>query len=144
MSDETIEANASDVTEKAEAAPRTELAADGQVLAPPSRSAGTMIDLLEDGDLSAELYNALQEAGRQCRAISNSTNDKSKATITLKLDLEFEGEAFKIKGDIKTKLPDLPRRKSILWMDGNDDFTRFPPNQAQMFGARPVRVVGGR
>ncbi len=142
MSDETIEATATDTTDQPDK--QVERAANGQILAPPSRSAGTFLDLLEDGDLSEEIYAALQEIGRQCRAVSNSTNDKSKGTVTIKLDLEYEGEAFKIKGDIKTKMPDLPRRKSIMWMDHSDDFTRFPPNQAQMFGARPVRVVGSR
>lgn len=139
--DPIIDATATDTTDQPT---QVERAANGQILAPPSRSAGTFLDLLEDGDLSEEVYAALQEIGRQCRAVSNSTNDKSKGSVTIKLDLEFEGEAFKIKGDIKTKLPDLPRRKSIMWMDSSDDFTRFPPNQAQMFGARPVRVVGGR
>ena len=115
-------------------------AADGALLTPPSRSAGSFIDLLEDGDFSAEAYEQLKDLAAQIRTISEATNAKAKGKAVLTIDLEYEGEAFKIRGDIKIKAPDLPRRKSIAWLDSSGDFTRFPPNQMQMFG-RKVRAV---
>lgn len=116
-------------------------AADGSLIPSPSRSAGTFIDLLEDGNLSADMHHELQELAAQMRAVANSTGGKAKGSATLKLTLELEGDAFKIQGDIKVKAPDLPRKRSIMWQDDSGSFTRFPPNQTQMFGA-PIRRVG--
>ena len=116
-------------------------AANGEVLAPPSRSAGTVLDLLEDGDFSAEAYEQIKELAAKIRDISESTGNKAKGKAILTLDLEYEGEAFKIRGDVKVKAPELPRRRSITWLNDQGDFTRFPPNQAQLFGGRKPRVV---
>jgi hypothetical protein len=75
-----------------------------------------------------------------CSTCSRTAGGKAKGEATIKLKLELEGDAFRIQGDVKVKAPDLPRRRSILWQDGGS-FTRFPPNQTQMFGSAPVRRI---
>lgn len=122
-------------------APTLDRAADGAVLAPPSMSAGTLLDLIEDGQFSREAYDELRELGEALRLhAANGQKAKGKATITL--EFEQEGEAIHVRGDIKVKKPELPRRKSIVWTDDNGDFCRFPPRQAQLFGGRTPRVIG--
>jgi hypothetical protein len=120
----------------------TDRSADGGVIPAPSRSAGNFLDLLEDGQLSADMHQQLQDLAAQMRAVANSTGGKAKGEATLKLKLELEGDAFKIQGDVKIKAPDLPRRRSIMWQDDSGSFTRFPPNQTQMFGTAQVRRIG--
>lgn len=62
--------------------------------------------------------------------------------MTLTIDLEKEGEHFSMRGKVAVKAPELPRPKSVVWSDPNTgNFTRFPPNQTQMFGMRPARNV---
>lgn len=129
------------MTEQEEPQTAVIAAADGQIIPAPARSAGNFIDLLEDGDFSADVHAQLQELAQQMRAVANSAGGKAKGGVTIKLELELEGDAFKIRGDVKVKAPDLPRRRSILWTDDQDNFCRFPPQQTQMFGARPIRSV---
>lgn len=137
---ETIDQAAGEVLGEGEQVPVTK-AADGNVMLPVSRSAGTFIDLLEDGDLSADAYGQLQDLAQQVRAVAEAQHGKAKGSLTLKIDLEYEGEAFKVRGEVKVKTPELPRRRSVLWLDNKNDFSRFPPNQFQMFGNGKVRAV---
>ncbi len=123
------------------AAPVIERAANGDVLAPPSMSMGTLIDLLEDGQFSREGYDDLKRLGEALK-LHAANGMKAKGKVTLTIDFEQEGEALHVRGDIKVKMPELPRRKSIVWTDDNGDFCRFPPRQAQMFGGRAPRVIG--
>lgn len=115
----------------------------GGVIPGPASTAGAVIDMLEDGQLSYDLHAELREVAAQMRAVHNATNAKVKgeATLTLKLEMDSDG-ALRVEGKIKTKLPDLPRKRSIMWQNDEGDFTRFPPNQTQMFGSAPIRRIG--
>jgi hypothetical protein len=116
-------------------------AANGDVIPGPTRTAGNLIDMLEDGGLSADFYEQLKKLGRDMEMHSNQTQAKCKGKVTLTLDLERDGEAFQIRGNVKVKAPELPRRRSIAWQTESGDFSRFPPNQTQMFGAGNLRRV---
>ena len=144
--DETIETTAERIPPDQPAQPQQQVAQyapGGGVIPAPARTAGQVVDLLEDGQLSADLHHELKELAAQIRAVSNTTGSKAKGTATLTLKLESDSDgAIRIEGVIKTKAPDLPRRRSILWQDDANDFTRFPPNQTQMFGTAPIRRVG--
>lgn len=119
-----------------------ERAADGQIISTVAHTSGGFIDLLEDGGFSADAYEQMRELADTMTGIYNTTNNKVKGKITLEIDLEKDGDGFRIQGGIKVKAPDLPRPKSIMWTDSSGNFTRFPPNQTQMFGTpRAVRRV---
>jgi hypothetical protein len=135
---ETIDAEARPIPDQTQVLAHR--AADGGVLPAPTRTAGGLLDMLEDGDFSADVHAQLVDLAAQMKAVANSTGGKAKGEATIKLKLELEGDAFRIQGDVKVKAPDLPRRRSILWQDGGS-FTRFPPNQTQMFGSAPVRRI---
>lgn len=116
-------------------------AADGAVMRTEAHTAGHFVDMLEDGAFSQEVHRQLKDVAAQMAAITNATGGKTKGRVTLVIDLEKEGEHFGIRGKVTAKAPELPRPKSIVWAEPGGNFTRFPPNQAQMFGVRPVRNV---
>jgi hypothetical protein len=141
--DPVVEVEATAVRQEPQPAPPSHAlarAADGGVIPSPTNTAGQFLDILEDGDFSADVHAQLVELAEQMRAVANTTNGKAKGSATISLKLELEGDAFRIQGDVKVKAPDLPRRRSILWHDAGS-FTRFPPNQTQMFGSAPVRRI---
>jgi hypothetical protein len=119
-------------------------AADGGVIPGPSHGAGSFLDMLEDGQLSYEVHEQLKELASNIAAVANTTGAKTKGELTLTLKIEKQGreDALHISGAVKVKSPDLPRRRSIVWQDDGGSFTRFPPNQTQMFGTAQVRRVG--
>lgn len=114
-------------------------AADGAVMRTTANTGGQFIDLLEDGQFSADVQMALRRVAAQMTAITDMTHGKSKGRVTLTLDLEKEGETFSVRAKVTEKAPELPRPKSVVWQEpGGGAFTRFPPNQTQMFGMRPA------
>lgn len=119
---------------------QVERAADGAVMTPIAVSGGNALDLLEDGMLSADFYDQLQELGWKMAHINDATGQKAKGRITLVLDLEKEGEAFGITGKTTVKAPEMPRPKSVMWQTESGEFSRFPPNQSQLFGTRSTAV----
>jgi hypothetical protein len=140
---EVIEATAERVQEPPQESRALGRAADGNVIPPPANSVGALLDQLEDGQLSYELTQELQELAAKIRDVAQANGGKAKGELTLKLNLSLEGDAFHIGSSFKMKAPELPRRRSIMWQDESGNFSRFPPRQTQMFGIRaPVRVVG--
>jgi hypothetical protein len=121
--------------------PALRRAADGLVVPATARSAGSMLDLLEDGAFSAEAYEQVRNLLATMTDISAATGGKSKGKITLTIDVTKDGEAFTMQGKVVVKTPELPRPKSIMWTDDRGDVCRFPPNQVQMFGNRPLRRI---
>jgi hypothetical protein len=117
-------------------------AADGGRIPPATNSAGNLIDLLEDGVLGYELYEAMKALGVHIEHVAEASGGKAKGSITLKIELLKEDGVFKVSSDFSTKEPKMPRQKSILWTTEKGDFTRFPPNQRQMFGLTTVRGSG--
>lgn len=121
--------------------PGHDRSADGALMRTVAHTGGNFVDMLEDGQFSREVHDKLAEVAAQMSAITNATGRKTKGRITLTFDLEKEGEHFTIQGKIASKMPELPRPKSIVWNDDGGNFTRFPPQQTQMFGLRPARNV---
>lgn len=119
--------------------PGHQRAADGAIMQTTAHTAGNFVDMLEDGQYSADVQKALQGVAAQMEAITNATGTKTKGRVTMVFDLEREGEHFQIRAKVTTKPPELPRPKTVAWTDHRGNFTRFPPGQAQMFGTRPVR-----
>lgn len=112
------------------------ITADGEVVKASARSAGGLIDLLEDGSFSAELYEAMVELGQKIEEVAHASGGKAKGSMTLKIELVKEDGAFKISSDFTSKPPKMPRARSIMWTDEDGNFTRFPPGQRQMFGLK--------
>ncbi len=118
-----------------------ERVATGEIVQTTAHTAGMMIDMLEDGQYSADVQAALQRVAATMTDITNATGNRTKGRVTLTIDLTKEGEAFTIQAKVAEKTPEIPRPRSIMWTNEAGAFTRFPPNQTQMFGGRAVRRV---
>lgn len=109
----------------------------------PTRDALTVLASLEDGalktDLSSELTNTLVALNSLSE---NARKARIKGTVTLKLDIILEAGVATLQASISTKVPKLPRRPSIRWVNEDGSVTTEHPNQANLFdGPRPVENV---
>jgi hypothetical protein len=133
-----------------EVLPHTERAADGFMVPAASASAGSFLDLIEDGRFSAEAYAEIKDLGEYLMHRATVTEKPAKGKVTLTVEMEADGDSFKMVPKIAVKKPEAPRQRSTAWQDDRGNFTRFPPNQRQFFGVRnveedaprPVRTVG--
>jgi len=111
-------------------------AADGALIPGLAATSGQFLDLIDDGQFSKDAYLKIRECARTMINLSRMTNAKQKGKITITIDLEAEDETFKMTPNLAVKMPEPPKRRSVMWADENGQFTRFPPNQMQMFGLR--------
>jgi hypothetical protein len=132
-----------------EVLPHTERAADGFMVPAASASAGSFLDMVEDGRFSAEAYAEIKDLGEYLMHRATVTEKPAKGKVTITMTMEADGDSFKLVPSIAVKKPEAPRPRSTAWQDDRGNFTRFPPNQRQMFGLRdvedaprPVRTVG--
>lgn len=115
------------------------IAANGDRLPQVAATAGNFIDMLEDGQFSADIHNQLREITTAMDDIAQFNGGKSKGKLTITIDITKEDSVFKLAASYKAAKPELPRPKSVLWTDERNNFTRFPPGQNQLFGLQPAR-----
>ena len=118
-------------------------AADGGIVPASATTAGQFLDLVGDGEFSAEVHAALRNLAAEMQDQFRASGKPTKGKVVVSFDFEFEDRMFKIKPDVKVTLPKQPRQRSIMFADEHNRFTRFPPGQAQMFGVRAVGGTGG-
>lgn len=115
-------------------------AADGALIPGVAATSGQFLDLIDDGQFSKEAYAKIRDCARTMINLSRMTNAKQKGKVTITIDLEAEDETFKMTPNIVVKMPEPPKRRSVMWADEHGQFTRFPPNQMQMFGLRSTNA----
>lgn len=95
------------------------------------RNADQLLAMLEDGDLSNDLFN---EITKVLDALREAAGPKSKAkgSVTLTLNFEVEGVSTEISTDIKSKMPKQKRARSWLFL-GEDGLSTEHPRQISMF-----------
>ncbi len=111
-------------------------AQDGAVIPGLAVTSGQFLDLIDDGQFSQDAYAKIRDCAKTMINLSRMTNAKQKGKVTITIDLEAEDETFKMTPNIVVKKPEPPKRRSVMWADENGQFTRFPPNQTQLFGLR--------
>lgn len=89
---------------------------------------------LEDGQLNQDATEALQLIAQELNDhIRNTGKSKAKGSLSLKIDFTLDRGVFEIDSKLTTKLPDAPRGKSVMWTDGDSNFTPQNPRQISMF-----------
>ena len=111
-------------------------AADGHPIPSAALTLGQFIDMIEDGQFSHDTHREIADMVAAMTDLNKMTGNKQKGTITIKIVAEAEDGMFKLLGKAEVKSPELPRAKSHMWVDEHNNFTRFPPNQMQMFGLK--------
>lgn len=102
------------------------------------RSATTIIGLLGDGELAAELdaelTGTLAALHEHCGGRKKS---KAKGRVTLTIDLVVEDGMVTISPDIATKKPKKLRADTTFWVDAEGSISTEHPSQIRMnFGDR--------
>lgn len=117
-------------------------AADGGLVPYAATTAGNLIDLIEDGQFSADARQELGLMVGKMKELAEATGNKQKGRLVLTIDMTTEGEAFTVVGAFKVTPPKETRRKTIMWPDEQNRMMRTQPRQRQFFGVRQVSGPG--
>lgn len=127
--------------------PKTEIveperAADGLPAPFAARDTGSLINLLEGGQFSADVIAAMTALATGMTEIAQATGKRQKGVLTIKVNLQTDdtGEAFFVQGDFAVRAPKVERRKTLLWPDDKGHMSPSQPRQKVFFG---VRDAGG-
>lgn len=115
-------------------------AADGTLMPHAATNAGDVLNMIEDGQFSADLHAAMVELAATMSDQAAITGKKIKGKVTVTIDLENEGGVFRSVGKFAVKSPELPRKPTLLWTDEKNRFQRTQPRQGGFFGVREVTV----
>lgn len=120
-------------------------AADGRLTTPDKQSnAGKMLVMIEDGAFDADLSEALRRLVCTLKANAFTNGGKSKGGVTIKIDLNLEGEHIFMAAGYEIKLPKEVRAKTIVFALEDGRFAANKPNQHTAFGARDVTPLHER
>lgn len=122
-----------------------ERAADGQPVPFAARDAGAFVNLLENGQFSADVVAALTALTTGMSELAENTGKRQKGSITLKISLQTDdsGEAFFVTPEFKVVAPKVPRRQTLMWQDEKGHMSPSQPRQRVFFG-QPQEVGGTR
>lgn len=123
--------------------PRQATAADGGALPPAANNFSDFVRFQEDGQLNAELTEALKALAHDMMATAIESGGKAKGKMTLAFDFSLEGKVFSIASKFKVDVPEAKRPKSVMWATEDGRFTPSNPHQGNLFGVREVRGGGG-
>lgn len=113
-------------------------AADNLPLPHAATTAGEFLNMIEDGQFSADLNAAMQDLAAQMSDMVQATGQQQKGKVTVEVEFSTEGGPIVLKAKFKVKAPEEKRRKTLVWTDEHNRFTRSQPRQGQFFGVREV------
>lgn len=119
-------------------------AADGGLVKGAANNAGDFINMIEDGQFSADLNRDLAELAAKMSDLCAATGKKQKGRVTIQVDFTTEGPVFMAVGKYAIKAPEEKRKPTLLFTDTSNFFTRSQPNQRQFFGVREVESTARR
>jgi len=106
------------------------------------RDAQTIIGALENGEAAAELSKEITETLAALKEQGGGRpKAKVKGSVTLKLDIEVEGNSATITADIQSKRPKPVRGSSFYWVLDDGSLSTEHPQQMNMFNG-PREAVG--
>lgn len=111
------------------------------------RSFGALVATCEDGDLDADLRQAIRDIVQSLNDEARDRGGKPTAKLTLTLVFRHDGGAIDIQAETDVKRPKKKRMRSVFWSTPDNDLTRQNPRQGEMFprrvdDAREVRTIG--
>lgn len=121
----------------------SEIAADGNRMPPAAGTFDAFIRVQEDGDLNAELSDALRTLAKELADHALTNNGKAAGKLKLEIGFSLDGRVFTIKSKFKVDLPEGKRPPSVMWMTEDGRFSPSNPAQLNMFGVRDTRGPAG-
>ena len=98
------------------------------------------VEMLEDGVFEAELSDELNRINAALNDHAIDFAKTAKGKLSINFDFTLKEGVFEIKSDFKTKLPEIPRRRTIAWSTPDNNFSPSNPRQRDMF----ERSIPGR
>jgi hypothetical protein len=120
------------------------VAADGGRLPPAANSFSEFVRFQEDGQLDAEMSEALRKLAHDMAATAIESGGKASGKLTLQIGFALDGKIFTIASKFKVDVPEAKRPKSVMWSTEDGRFTPNNPHQGNLFGVREVRGGGFR
>lgn len=118
-------------------------AADGGQRYPSVVTLTDLIFMLRDGNFNQEVAEDIAEFSGKLEAIGCELERKVKGQITLKIDVERDGDGvYFLTPALTTKLPVVKHGRTIAWVTSDNRLTPNRPNQGNLFGT--VRDVSSR
>jgi hypothetical protein len=118
-------------------------ALDGRPIPAAAATGGDIINMLEEGQFGVDVHQAMADLIAHLNDVSEANGGKAKGSLNIKIDIVKEDNALRIASNYTVKKPDMPRPRSIMWTDQQNNLTMFPPSQMQMFGMRSIGGSGG-
>lgn len=116
----------------------TPIAADGSPLRQAASTFGEFINHLEDGQLGADAYLAIQKMHEDMHDVAVQSGGIAKGKMTLTIDFKLEGAVFHIATNFNVKTDQPKRPRSVMWTLPDGRFTPHKPYQGELFGVRHV------
>ena len=116
-------------------------AADGQPLPGTTRNFTQFLQSLDEGAIHTELSELLPIISA---ALTNHVLEYGgvpKAKLAINIGFKLDKGVFEIVAKVDHKLPEKPSGRTVLWADGQNNFTLANPKQFQMFGQRGPVVI---
>lgn len=113
-------------------------AADGGRVMPAASTLGEFVNILEDGQFSADVYEDLKQLAADMHATALQSGGKAKGELTIKLKFTMEGAVFYIAPTHLVKAEEPKRPRTPMWTTEDNRFTPNRPHQGQLFGMRDV------
>lgn len=108
-------------------------------------SFSTFIAAQEDGQLHADLTNAVKEIIAQLNNAVMEHGGVHTAALGLALSFKIDSGMIEVRADVKTKLPKENRQRTVYWSTADNNLTRKNPKQQELpfrdVMADPVRDV---
>lgn len=111
-------------------------AADGGHVPGACNTLGEFIQTLEDGQFSADAYEAIKDLNAKMHEAAWASGGRSKGKVVITLEFAQEGGITEIRSGYKVTEPADKRAKSVLWQTEDHRLTRTRPGQQQLFGIR--------
>lgn len=105
------------------------------------RNFSQFIVMAEDGQLNADLSDALREIGQNLRDYVNAYGGKPTAGLTVKFKFKMDDGVVDIRAEFATTLPKVNRARTIAWTTAAGDFSPQNPRQMTLFPPGPVGPV---
>lgn len=103
---------------------------DTQEVIPPARSFADLLRHIEGGAFLNEISDAMRDLIAEMENRHADGANKVKAKVKLELSLTYDRGAYDLVPKFETKLPDLPRQRSIFYATPENNLT--PQNPRQM------------
>lgn len=136
-----------DQTERMTAPSLDVRAADGGLVRGAANNAGDFLNMLEDGQLGADLHRDIGKLAETMNDMCIATGKKQKGRVTITIDLMTDqisgGSMFMATGKYAVKAPEEKRKPTMLFTDDRNQFTRSQPRHGQFFGVRDIDAAPG-